>query len=390
MNMRSTSFVLLIFILCTPSVHTKGLLSSVILEAANSAVSLFTTISDLFQISTEKNELQLLAETLSELKHNLKIGLNSLLIRLEKSIYQNALTRYIDKINSCKKDYFNYVANPSDAAKRNLVKCSDIMESVRPLGNLLSGQRIFDSHPLFDLYKDGEGVCNGSAIESISKNLFADYVIGCTVASTIEAFENGVNTTLYGNECKDTISKVITYMRRLYSDCALPSCKTFHCSVQSLFGEIPPTSSQDLYSKLSEMYPWLNFLVFKLSKRGKVTAGGNFSIGHYDSHWINGYQYDIFFFDAYIQIIKESLNYSIAIEVPEELYDGHYFGNSTMTKIYFNGLTLTTFVGYASENNALCNDTSEYIRECHGTGTSNTLYGKVHIILIFVVLMYVL
>lgn len=373
-----------------PLVHTKGRSFSMILEAANSAVSLFTTIGDLFQISSEKNERQQLTEVLSELKHNLKIGLISLFVRLEKSIYQNIITPYIDKINSCKKDHDNYVANASDAAIRNLKKCSDIMESVRPLGNLLSGERIFDSHQLFDLYKDGEGVCNGSAIESISKNLFADYVIGCTVATTIETFESGVNTMLYGNECKDTISKVITYMKGLYSDCALPSCKTFHCSVQSLFGQIPPTSSQDLYSKLSEMYPWFNFLVFKLSKRGKVTAGGNFSIGHYDSHWINGYQYDIFFFDAYIQITQESLNYSIAIEVPEELYDDHYFGNSTMTTIYFNGLTLRTFVGYASENNALCNDTLEYIRECHSTGSSNTLYGKVHIILIFVVLMYVL
>ena len=97
------------------------------------------------------------------------------------------------------------------------------------------------------------------------------------------------------------------------------------------------------------MYPWFNLLVFKLSKGSKVTASGNFSIGHYDSHWINGYQYDIFFFDAHIQITKDSLNYSIVIEVPEELYDYHYFGNSTMTKIYFHGLTLRTFVGYASE-----------------------------------------
>ena len=151
--------------MCTPLVHTKGRSFSMILEAENSAVSLFTTIGDLFQNSTE---LQQLAETLSELKHNLKIGLNSLLVRLEKNIYQNALTRYIDKINSCKKDYFNDVANPSDAAKRNLVKCSDIMESVRPLGDLLSGKRIFDSYPLFDLYKDREGVCYGSAIDSIS------------------------------------------------------------------------------------------------------------------------------------------------------------------------------------------------------------------------------
>ena len=59
-----------------------------ILEAANSAGSLFTTIGDLFQISTEKNERQQLTEEFSELKHNLKIGLNSLFVRLEKSIYQ--------------------------------------------------------------------------------------------------------------------------------------------------------------------------------------------------------------------------------------------------------------------------------------------------------------
>ena len=48
--------------------------------------------------------------------------------------------------------------------------------------------------------------------------------MGCTVATTIEAFENGVNSILYSNECKDTISNVITYMKGLYSDCALPSC----------------------------------------------------------------------------------------------------------------------------------------------------------------------
>ena len=121
--------------MCTPLVHTKGRSFSMILEAANSAVSLFTTIGDLFQISSEKNERQQLTEVLSELKHNLKIGLNSLFVRLEKSIYQNALTRYIDQINSCKKDNDNYVANASDAAKRNLEKCSDIMENVRPLGD---------------------------------------------------------------------------------------------------------------------------------------------------------------------------------------------------------------------------------------------------------------
>lgn len=231
--------------------------------------------------------------------------------------------------------------------------------------------------------KDSNGVWNGSALDStcIFKTLFADSVIGYTVATTIERIEHGENSSLYANECKATMSKVVNYVKGLYHSCATPSCKRFHCSVQHIFSRSPPTSPIDLYEKLSEIYPWFNFLIFQFSKEGLSSFGGNYYVRHDDNHWANKTTYDIFFFDGFTQLTNEKQNFSLAIRVSQRLLIDQYFGNSTLIANFFDGIDLGTFIGYAPENNSMCNDkNTEDNRNCHTTGSTNILFAGTYLI----------
>ena len=361
--------------------HSKSKAPKGSLEATDTALSLFGTILDLFEIATEKDDYQELTKQLSDFQHNLNSGLSSLFLRLDKSTFQNALTGYVNTIDSCETDYLNYVTDPSDASMKNLLKCNSIMESVRPLGKYLSGTRIFDGPLLFDLYKNNEGICDGSAMESVYKTLFAEYVIGCTVATTVERLEHNANTSLYAGECRDTMSKVKDYVKSLYHNCARPSCKIFHCSVQTLFSKNPPVSPKDLHEKLSQIYPWFNFLVFQFSKGGKTKLGGNFLARHDDDHLTNKSTYDIFYFDGFTQLTKEKQKFSLVVEVSKSLLIDQYFGNSTMEVNFHDGLELGTFVGYAPQTNSLCIDKkTEDNRKCSTTGTTNILFPEINVI----------
>ena len=214
-------------------------------------------------------------------------------------------------------------------------------------------------------------------MESIYKTLFADYAIGCTVASTLARIEHGRNASLYANECHDTMSQIIDYIKSLYHTCALPSCKSFHCSVQKLFSKDFPASAADLHERLSEMYPWFNFLIFEL-KGGKTTIGGNFFARHDDGHSTRGSTYEIFFFDGFKPLTKEKHSFSLVIQVSKKLLIGQSFGNSSMNKEFHDGLDLGTYVGYAPENNFLCNDrNTDDNRQCTKyTGKSAILSPK--------------
>nr|XP_022286611.1 uncharacterized protein LOC111099583 [Crassostrea virginica]XP_022286612.1 uncharacterized protein LOC111099583 [Crassostrea virginica]XP_022286613.1 uncharacterized protein LOC111099583 [Crassostrea virginica] len=347
------------------------------LEETNTALSLFYTIRDLYQISTDKNDSGELTKQLSDFKNNVNPGISSLFERLDKLTYQNALTGYINKIDSCQTDHFNYVANPSEESRNNLLKCTDIMESVRPLGKYLSGGKILDAPLLFDLYKNREGICDGPAMESTYKTLFADYAIGCNVASTLARIEHGRNASLYAMECNDTMSQIIDYVKRLYHTCAPPSCRIFHCSVQKLFSKDFPASPDDLHKKLSEMYPWFNFLIFEFEKRGKTTVGGKFFARHDDDHeGPKGTMYEIFFFDGFKPLTKEEHSLSLVIQVSRKSLIDLSFGNSSMKRDFHEGLDLGTYIGYAPENNFLCNDrNTDDNRQCPKyTGKSPILF----------------
>lgn len=117
----------------------------------------------------------------------------------------------------------------------------------------LTEESIFDGSPLFGLYKDSKGVCNGSVIDSVYKSVFAKFVKGCEVASAIEELENG-DSSLYAKECENTTSTIKDYMKLLYHNCATFSCKTFHCSVQRLVKGSHLTSLKYLQGNLSEIY----------------------------------------------------------------------------------------------------------------------------------------
>lgn len=135
------------------------------------------------------------------------------------------------------------------------------------------------------------------------------------------------------------------------------SCRNFHFSVQTLFRHGQIFSSSELHKMLTDMYPWFTFLVFKLSKGGKVTTSGNFFIGQDGDHWNNGYQYDILFFDANLEITSEKKMYSLIIEIHEQFYIDCYFGNSTMRES-FETLPFRTFRGFATVNNEFCTNHS--------------------------------
>ena len=205
-NMK-TLLSIFIFISSVSAIQKNDPPFSIILEASESALALLMSVIDLFKSSTEQNEIEHLTKQLSYFKNNLKIDFNFLFATtFSKSLFENAIAGYIENIESCKTDYLNYVDNLPDSSMEN---CSDIMGSVRPLGKYLSGARMVDGLLFFDFFRDEEGVCNGSAIESVFKALFADYVIGCSVATTIEEIENEANTRLYANECNDIMSTVV-------------------------------------------------------------------------------------------------------------------------------------------------------------------------------------
>ena len=51
---------------------------------------------------------------------------------------------------------------------------------------VLNRRKHFCDSPLFGLYEDSKGVCNGSVIDSVYKYVFSLLVKGCEVVSAME------------------------------------------------------------------------------------------------------------------------------------------------------------------------------------------------------------
>ena len=325
-----------------------------IFEMTDSALSIVTTISDLFQTSTVRNELDNLTREIFSLKEFMNNAI-SLLTNLSDDIFKLFIRDHINTIESCEIDYRTYMANSTDAAKNNLLKCRNIMLNVRPLGNYLSGLPILENRRLFDSYINKAGVCNGQAIDSVLKNMFADFCIGCKIAKTIEYIENDGKSGHYANECQETMSRISMNTKQLYKNCARHSYKDFNNSVQTLFKNVSAfTSLKELRANLSAKYPWFEFIIIQMSKFSKAKVGGNFSVAHFEMHGEN-FSYAIIVFDESTKVSIEKQNFSLAIDVNEKNYKGHYFGNSTMSISHFAGLPIR-FKGFAQENNLSCND----------------------------------
>lgn len=322
-------------------------------------MKLVREVIDMFTTSTEEKQLEHLTQEMSTLKRAMNSS-NGRLLQMVKETYKTVLTENIDKIESCEKDYYNYLANKSNATRKNLEKCHDIIENVRILGKYLSGKSIVDTSPLLDLYKDRNGVCDGAVINGVFKYVFSNLAVGCSVVRTTEELTHISRTILYTNECKTIMNDVLKYMEREYNGCAPKSCNTFHNHVQSKLASHTSLTAGALHGKLSEMYPWFNFLVFRFGNSGKATKAGNFSLGHDDGIWLLGHRYDIFYFDARIQISQQNQKYLLLIEVHEKYLKGSYFGNVSMETTHYAGGTFKVFQGYASENNVYCAKPNTY------------------------------
>ena len=75
-----TCLIILLFLMAVPLFQTKSKgkapSSSLVAEAVYTSLLLFTIIMDLFELSTEKTEMEQLTKEISELKQTLKSGLN--------------------------------------------------------------------------------------------------------------------------------------------------------------------------------------------------------------------------------------------------------------------------------------------------------------------------
>lgn len=351
--MHKSTLLLICVLSCLPLLSNAAIFSN-ILGGVVSVVKLVREVIDMFTTSTEEKQLEQLTQEMSTLKRAMNSSNSRLLQMVKETSYKTILTANIDKIESCEKDYYNFLADKSEVARKNLEKCNDIIQNVRTLGKYLSGNPIVNTPPLLDLYKDADGVCDGAVINGVFKYVFSNLAVGCSVVRTTEALTHGPDEDLYNNECKTIMNKVLTYMESEYNGCAPKSCNTFHSHVQSQLASHSSLTLGALNGKLSEMYPWFNFLVFKFAKGGKATDAGNFSLGHDDGIWLQGHRYDIFFFDARIQISQQNQKYLLLIEVHEQYLLGSHFGNVSMETTHYAGDTFKVFQGYASENNVYC------------------------------------
>lgn len=368
---RGSIILFSVLAICVSAAQKKTSLVSGMLEIANSALSMITAVGELFETSTGRNELEHLMKDISDLKKAFEDALTNMGAKMDQNTYKEIITRYTDKIESCKVDYINYKTNSTDVAINNLLKCNDIMWSVRSLKKYLTGKQIYDTKNLFDLYRKESGVCDGYAMDRIYKEFFAHYVIGCIIATEIESVENNGKRGYFADECKHTMSEIITYAGDLYRDCAQNSYAEF-CSVQTKTTTL--TSLKDLYADLSEKYPWFSFVIVKLRKGSKAKVGGNLSVGHYQ---IQGQEdsYGITVFDVFTEVSREKHNYSLAIDVDVKDYKDHFFENNTMTVSYFANLTWR-FVGFATENNWSYLKQNKNVTSC-GTNTSSSSCFKI-------------
>lgn len=348
------SFLLLVCVLSCLPLLSNATIFNTILKATVSAVDLIREVIDMFTTSKEEKQLEELTKEMSTLKKTIDLNNSRMLQMIKENSYKTILTFHIDKIESCEKDYFNYQANKSIVARKNLEKCHDVIDNVRTLGKYLSGESIIRTPPLFDLYKDANGVCDGAVIDGVFKYVFTNLAVGCSVVRTTEPLISGHDTNLYGTECESVMNKVLKYMESVYKGCAMKSCITFHSNVQRQLAKYPSITLVALHEKLSEMYPWFNFLVFKMAKGGKATPNGNFSSGHKDDIWLQGYRYDIFYFDALVQISQQNQIYLISIEIHKNFLQGYHFGNLSLGTSHAAGSTFIVYQGYASVNNVYC------------------------------------
>lgn len=351
--MHKSTLLLICVLSCLPLLSNAAIFTT-ILEGAVSVVKLVREVIDMFTTSTEEEQLEQLTQEMSTLKRAMNSSNSRLLQMVKETSYKTIITANIDKIESCEKDYYNYLADKSEVARKNLEKCNDIIQNVRTLGKYLSGNSIVNTPPLLDLYKDADGVCDGAVINGVFKYVFSNLAVGCSVVRTTETLTHGHDADLYNNECKTIMNAVLKYMESEYNGCAPKSCNTFHRHVQSQLASHSSLTVGALHGKLSEMYPWFNFLVFRFAKVGKATDAGNFSLGHDDGIWLQGHRYDIFYFDARIQISQQNQKYLLLIEVHEKYLRGSHFGNVSMETTHYAGDTFKVFQGYASENNVYC------------------------------------
>lgn len=145
--------IVLIFGMSSFIFETEAPSPSAILKGTNSALTIIGSIVDFLNIHKEEDNFEHLAAEFSSFKKEWKASLTSIFQKIDKSTYQNVLTGYVNRIDSCEEDYNDFIANPSEATKKNLLKCSDIMHDVRPIGKYLSGESIIDAPPLFELFK---------------------------------------------------------------------------------------------------------------------------------------------------------------------------------------------------------------------------------------------
>lgn len=151
--------------------------------------------------------------------------LMDLLYLIKEMPYKSTLSWHCDNIKSCANDFTYLLANPkSTAARSNFLECYKIIGDVRAIGRYLSGKATFGPYPFFEIYEYHkiDEYSKGQALETIFQYLYSNFIDGCNLVVATERMMFNHNSTLYRDECLNTVRDINSYMTDLYRKANVP------------------------------------------------------------------------------------------------------------------------------------------------------------------------
>lgn len=280
------------------------------------------------------------------------------LIRVQS--YVNKLNEHIEEIDKCNTDLQFVLTNPTDMVGReNLKECYNIMINVQTIGFYLSGKPLLNSKPLFDLFNNDDGTCNGEDIEQIYRSLYVKFFDGCIIISAAERMKH-INSTIYKDRCWEMNKNISAYMRFFYGKCINKSCSSFHSRVSALLENLERIDSSTVFNALQRNYPWLQLNVIQVgTKEAEVENDSSFFL-HSGMFVVQHKIIHLFWTDVFVMFSKNRTNRNQAtvnITISYRDFESWFLGMNLSHENPLETKRISAF-GYTSDQSI---DTCKYL-----------------------------
>lgn len=358
--------ILLCILLATSSECKTNLFK----DLAKYIYDVFTLGLDLSDRLEANDELEKVQESINKLKEAIERVHNELeytnqlvedvlhLIKVQS--YYDSSNHHIEQIDRCITKLQYVFGNPTDMVLReNFEKCYDINTNVQVIGGYLSGKANFGSKPLFDYFYNEDGSCKGEDIEKIFRALYEKFFDGCIVTSTAERMKHNNSSSIYRDECWEMNRNISAYMISFYGKCIELSCSSFHSRISALLKNLEKVNSSTVYNVLRHNYPWLQFSVIEVLKKGSVVKNNGTFFLNSGIFVVQNKIFLVFWTDVFVMFSKNRTNENqknVNITVSYQNFESWFLG---MNLSYENPLVTKRISAFGYTSNQTI-DTCKY------------------------------